>query len=169
MLLALVLLGGALALVVGAPERSDRAQRVRGHRVFRVSRPAVHGLEVTLGERQLTARRAGSGWTVDGRPAGPGTAAALDEVLARLAALRAVDVFRPREEGDFGFTRPRAIIVLLTERRARRVVLGEPTVAGNALYARREGDRRVMQVGIAILSDLERLFYNHARERHAGA
>ena len=94
-------------------------------------------------------------------------AQALDDLVATLADLRAVDVFRPRELADFGFEPPRAVITLLTPRRTRRVVLGEATMAGNALYARREGDRRVMQVGIGILTDLERLFYNRQRERAA--
>jgi len=160
-----VLLGGLLVLGVRGPERQGGAPR--GHRVFGVARQAIEAIDVTLGERRFAARRAPGGWTIDGRPAGPGTASALDDLGARLAALRATDVFRPGDGADFGFTRPRAEIVLRTPRGTRRVTLGDTNAAASALYARRAGDARVMQVGIGILSDVERVLYNRDREAAA--
>jgi hypothetical protein len=157
-----VLLGGLLVLGVRGPVPQGGAPR--GHRVFGVGLHAVEALDVSLGERRFAAQRGPGGWTVDGRPAGPGTASALDDLAVRLVALRATDVFRPGDGADFGFAHPRAEIVLRTARGVRRVTLGDPNAAASAVYARRAGDARVMQIGIGILSDVERVLYNRARE-----
>jgi hypothetical protein len=158
--LALVVaLAAALLLVVRAPVRKTGWYALRGHRVFGVGRGAVRGIEVAFGERRFVARRTEQGWEIDGSAAGRGVAEALDGLLETLVHLRAVDVFRNRDTSAFGLARPRATIDLVTARGARRLVIGETNLAGSALYARRVGDPRVLQVGTLLLSDLERVFY----------
>ena len=49
---------------------------------------------------------------------------------------------------------------MVIARGVRRLVIGDLNAAGGALYARREGDPRVLEVGSALLSDLERVFFN---------
>jgi len=103
--------------------------------------------------------RAADGWDVDGRPATPPTAEALDDLLDSLLGLRAVDVFRTSDPSAFGLGRPRGTITVVTGRSARRLLVGGLNAAGSAFYARREGDPRVLQVGTLVLSEVERVFY----------
>jgi hypothetical protein len=145
---------------VRAPEPQPASQARRGHRVFGLAHAAVRGLDVTLGTRSFSARRAGRGWELDGRAASPREAEALDDLLDALVGLRAVDVFRPREAASYGFDRPAATIEVHTPRGVRRLVLGGMNSAGSALYARRIADPRVLQVGTLLLTELERVFYN---------
>jgi hypothetical protein len=154
-----VALGAFLVVTVRAPERPVGEHAVRGHRVFRVARHAVRALDVTLGERRFSARRAGAGWELDGRPAPPRAAEALDDLLDTLATLRAVDVFRRRDVASYGLDRPQATFALHTARRTRRVVVGGLNAAASALYAERAGDPRVLLVGTLILTEAERVFY----------
>jgi len=147
-------------VAVRAPDRPRGLHAVRGHRVFRVARPAVRGLEVTLGTRHFSARRSAAGWELDGRGAPPRAAEALDDLVDTMVALRAVDVFRSRDTASYGLERPEATIVVYTARGERRLVVGAMNAAGSALYARRSGDPRVMQVGTLLLTEIERVFYN---------
>ena len=137
----------------------------RGTRVMRVVAAHVQTVEVEVGDRRFAARRTGGGWEIDGRVADERTAEALTDLVDTLARLRAVDAFRPRDAASYGLDRPRVTIAISTAHRTRRLLLGDANVAASALYARREGDPRVLQVGIGLLSDVERVFYM----RDAGA
>ncbi len=163
LLLALVVLGALLVTIVRPPVRPTGLEAVRGHRVFGAA--AVQGVEVSWEGRKFVARRESAGWEIDGQHASPEAAAALADLVAALRDLRAVDVFRPREVATYGFERPRGTIVLTTKHRVRRLVVGELNAAGSALYARREGDARVLQIGLAIASAVERVLYNRDRQR----
>jgi hypothetical protein len=153
-------LGATLAMLVRPPERQDGLRSARGHRVLRVAPHAVRALEVTLDGRRFAARRSADGWEVDGRPASPRTAEAVGDLVATLGRLRAVDAFRPRDPAAFGLDRPRGTIVVETQRGTRRLALGGVNAAASALYARRDGDPRVIQVGIMLLSEIERVFFS---------
>jgi hypothetical protein len=155
----LVGVAGLLALVVKAPERLSGPAAVRGHRILGVSRPAVRALDVTLDERRFAAHRRADGWEIDGHPAPPRVADALEDLVDTLARLRAVDVFRSRDPSTYGLDRPRATIEVTANRRRRRLVLGAMNAAGSAFYGMREGDPRVLQVGALIVSEIERVFY----------
>jgi len=144
---------------VRAPVRTAGKEAARGHRVFPVARHAVQGVDVALGERRFTARRTAGTWELDGRPASPHAAAALDDLVEALVALRAVDVFRGRDAGSYGFDRPEGTLTLHTARGIRRVVLAGLNAAGSALYAQRIGDPRVLLVGTLLLTEIERIFY----------
>jgi hypothetical protein len=157
-----VLVAALVAWMVRSPT-APAPSAVRGHRVFGVAKTSVRQIDVALGERRFTARRTDAGWELDGRPAGPGAAAALDDLLLGLVDLRAVDVFRPRDGSTFGLDVPRATITLHTARGTRRVAVGGANVAGSAFYARREGSPRVVQVGTLILSRIERVFFQRDR------
>jgi hypothetical protein len=154
-----VALGAALVLSVRAPLRPTGRDAVRGHRVLGVARQAVRGIDVVLGERRFTARHTASGWETDGRLASPPTADALHDLVETLVGLRSVDAFRARDTSSYGLDRPQATIEVLTPRGVRRVVLGALNSSGSAVYARRSGDPRVLQVGAGLLSTLERVFY----------
>ena len=159
LLAGLVALGGALALVVRTPARRTGFYAVRGHRVFGVSGRAVRSLEVVLAGRRFSARRLDESWELDGRRASPAAAEAITDLVDALGGLRAVDAFRPRDASGYRLDRPRGTITLATGRGVRRLVLGDPNTPGSALYARREGDPRIAQIGTMILSEIERVFY----------
>jgi len=162
-LAALVTIGLVLFAVVRAPE-PPRPPAERGHRLFPVGRDAVRGLDVVLGDRRVSARRTRDGWTIDGGPAAAGTAGALDDLVATLVGLRAVDVFRDRDGASYGLERPRVTITLLTDARSHRLDIGDPNAGSSAFYARRTGDPRILEVGALVLTELERVFYNRDRE-----
>ena len=148
-----------LVLLVRAPERRTGREAVRGHRVVGVARHAIRGIDVALDDRRFSARRTADGWQIDGRPASGATADALQDLAEGLADVRAVDTFRARDASSFGLDRPRATIDVVTSRGSRRLVLGALNSSGSAVYARRTGDPRVVQVGAGLLSDVERVFY----------
>jgi len=153
-------------VLVRAPERPPPPGE-RGHRIFRVRPQAVRGIDVALRERSFSARRTADGWTIDGKPAGTHTAEALDDLVTLLATLRAVDVFRHEDPSHFGLEQPSGTITLVTARGDRRLVLGAHNLASTALYARRDGDPRLLQVGTMLLSSLDRVFYRRDQgERH---
>ena len=148
-----------LVVTVRAPVRRAGKDAARGHRVFPVARDAVQGLDVALGERRFTARRAAGAWELDGRSVSPRAAAALDDLVDALVALRVVDVFRGGAADAYGLDRPAGTITLSTPRGTRRVVVGGLNAAGSALYAQRVGDPRVLLVGTLLLTEIERVFY----------
>jgi Domain of unknown function (DUF4340) len=158
LLIALVALGAVLVTLVRPPERPPPPGE-RGHRILRVSRADVRGIDVTLGERHFAAQPMAGGWSIDGRPAGKLATDALDDLARMLTTLRAVDVFRHAEPSHFGLDAPTGVITLATPRGPRRLSLGAHNSAASALYARRDDDPRIMQVGILLLSSLDRVFY----------
>jgi hypothetical protein len=147
-------------MVHGPVERTG-FHALRGHRVFGVPLAAVRGIEVEMAGRRFAAHRRDHGWEIDGRGANPGTTAALDDLVETVANLRAVDVFRP-EGGttSYGLAPPRGTITVMTARAARRLLLGDPNTSGSAFYARRAEDSRVIQVGMPLLTAIERVFYH---------
>ena len=151
-----------------APVRLRGQFAVRGHRVFGVGPGAVRGIDVALEGRRFSARRTAEGWEIDGRRSSAGTAAALDDLLAAVVGLRAVDSFRSRDAASYGLERPHATIEVATARGVRRLLIGDLNAAGSAFYARRAGDPRVLEVGSGLLSDLERVFFNRDGPRSAG-
>lgn len=146
-------------LLVEGPAQRSGPESVRGPRVLRLRAPSVRGFEVDAGARRLVAVRTPGGWRLDGRPAAAGAAEALDAFVDTLARLRAVDAFRPRDRAALGLAAPAATITIHTARRELRVRLGTPNAAGSAVYAEREAHPRVFLVGTALLSAIDRLFY----------
>jgi hypothetical protein len=167
-LAALVAVAAALVFVVRAPVQRSGFYAVRGHRVFRVPREAVRGIDVVLEERRFSARRTGQGWRLDGAPASPESGRALDDLLEALVGLRVTDSFRSRDASTFGLDQPRASIEVFTPRGVRRLTLGAMNSTASALYARREGNPRILQIGALLLSELERVFYTRDRARPVG-
>ena len=150
------MVGVVLVAVVRRPERA-RPPGERGHRVFSVAADAVRGLDLAVDDRRLSARRARDGWIVDGAPATAATARALDDLVATLAGLRAVDVFRDRDGAAYGLDQPRATIAVVTDGASQRLDIGAANAASSALYARRAGDPRMLQVGALLVTELERV------------
>ena len=148
---------GLLVLLVRAPVPPTGLEAAGGRRVFGGERVAA--IMMRWGDRELHASRDGSGWAIDGRAVPSATATALDDLLATLGRLRAVDVFRPHDAGAYGLDRPRGTIELQGGAHVRRLTIGALNTAGSAFYARREGDGRILQVGSGIDSEIERVFY----------
>jgi hypothetical protein len=46
-----------------------------------------------------------------------------------------------------------------TPRGRRRLVIGAMNAGGSAFYAREDGDPRILQVGAALVTEIERVFY----------
>jgi hypothetical protein len=154
-----VLGAAALVLTVEAPRRPTGLESVRGPRVLRVRPDRVRRVELAGGTRRLVAVRAAGGWALDGRPADGATAEALDALVETLANLRALDAFRPGDRKALGLDPPAATLAVFTGDRERRLALGAPNAAGNALYAERAGHPRVFVVGTGMLSAIDRVFY----------
>ena len=151
--------GALLAAIVRPPPRRTGFYALRGHRIFAVRGASVQGVDVQYRGRRFVARRTASGWDIDGSGASHGASGAIGDLVDTLVTLRAIDVFRPRDQTAFGFDRPHATIDLVTSRRRQRLVLGGLNAAGSALYARHDRDPRVFLVGTLLLSEIERVFY----------
>jgi hypothetical protein len=158
----LVALGAALVCVIEAPPRRTGEELMRGPRVMRVAPHAVRTLTVTEGDESFAAERRAGGWTIDGMQASDEAALALDDLVAALAKLRAIDAFTPDEPADWGLDPPRGTIGIETAKRRRRLALGAVVSSGGAFYAQRDGDRRIFTVGVGLLSAVERVFYQRA-------
>jgi hypothetical protein len=158
-LAVLVAVGVLLVLAVRPPPVPSGPQAVRGRRVLGLHRPHVRSVSVTLRGRRVSAERVGKGWAVGDRSVGGPAVEALDDLVETLVGLRAVDAFLPRDAASYGLDPPQGIVSVTTARGTRTLVLGGLNAAGSAVYARREGDPRVLQVGTALLSALERVFY----------
>ena len=157
--------GALLVVAVRPPVRLTGLQAVHGQRVLPGVPRAAEEVLLRWDERALRAQRRADGWQVDGATAAPATADALEDLLATLARLRAVDAFTPRDGDAYGLTSPRGAIELRRGTRVRRLVLGGTNAAGSALYARRDGERRVLQLGIGLVSTIERVFYSRDSQR----
>jgi hypothetical protein len=165
----LVAVGVVLVVLVKAPVRLTGRELVRGSHVLRVDRADVRGIDVDFEGRHFAAVRSGEGWQLDGGAASAGAADALNDLLDLLVDLRAVDVFRASDPKPFGFDPPRGTVELVTPGTRRRLVIGGLNTAGSVAYARRDQDPRVYQVGIFLLSSLERVFYQRDGAKPAGA
>jgi uncharacterized protein DUF4340 len=159
-----VVLGAVLVAVVRPPVRPTGPESVRGRRVFRGLRRAD---EVTVAWRGATVRatHARDGWRVDATDVSPQAADALDDLVATLAHLRAIDAFRPRDAAAFGLDDPRGSVTLRHGRRTQRLTIGGVNAAASAFYARLDGDTAVLQVGSGLSSLLERVLYTTGRQR----
>lgn len=152
-----VVVGLMLVLAIEPPHRPTGAELERGPRIFRTSTHGIRRIEVTLGERHFAAARARDGWTLDGGPAPARARDALDALARELATTRAVDAFRAESFPAYGLEPPTGTLVVTTPRDAQRLALGTLNSAGSAFYARRDGQGRVMQVGVYLLETVQRV------------
>ncbi len=160
LLLALLVAVGAIALVVvEAPHRPTSRELVRGPRLMKAPASAIREISAVLGERRFTATRADDTWRIDGAAAPDGVAEALDDVVQTLVDLRAIDAFRGDGLAQFGLETPHGAVTIVSAGDTERLVLGDFNASGSAVYARRDGDPRVFQIGVFLPSALERVFY----------
>jgi len=156
-LVMLVVIGLGLLLWIEPPHRKTGAELARGPRALRIVPGRVTALELRVGVRRTTAARGPTGWTVDGRAAAPLVASALDDLVAALAGLRAVDAFRTPDFAAFGLDPPAATITVTSSDGVRRLALGKLNATGATVYARRDDHPRVLRLGVYLLSVLERV------------
>lgn len=160
LLLALLVAAGAIALlVVEAPYRPTSRELVRGPRLMKAPASSIREISAVLGERRFTATRADGAWRIDGAAAPDGVAAALDDVVQTLVDLRAIDAFRGDGLAQFGLETPHGAVTIVSADDTERLLLGDFNASGSAIYARRDGDPRVFQIGVFLPSALERVFY----------
>jgi hypothetical protein len=159
LLALLVAIGGVALWIVEAPHRPTSRELVRGSRLVKAKPSAIREVSAVLGERRFRATRTGDGWRIDGAPASAGVADALNDVVQTLADLRAIDAFRGDGLSQFGLEQPHGAVTIVSADDTERLQLGDFNTAGSAIYARRDGDPRVFQIGVFLPSALERVFY----------
>jgi hypothetical protein len=160
LLLVLLVAAGAIGLVVvEAPYRPTSRELVRGPRLMKAPPSAIREITAVLGERRFTATRTDGGWRIDGNPATAGVADALDDVVQTLVDLRAIDAFRGDGLAQFGLETPHGTVTIVSEDDTERLELGDFNAGGSAIYARRDGDPRIFQIGVFLASSLEKVFY----------
>lgn len=166
LLAALVVVGVVLTIVVRPTVRVAPGTS-RGTGVLGMPARSIRAIDVELGGRRFVARRAAAGWDVDGAGAAPRVAAALDDLAVALGALRPLDRFRAPSGAPFGLDPPRGRIVVTTAHRRQQLILGALNTRGTAVYARRGRDPRVLQLGLGVVSAIERVLYfrDLARQR----
>jgi hypothetical protein len=155
----LVAIGGVGLYLVEAPYRPTSRELVRGSRLMKAQPSTIREVSAVLGERRFTATRADDGWRIDGAPAPAGVADALNDVVQTLVDLRAIDAFRGDGLAQFGLEQPRGSVTVVSADDTELLQLGDFNTTGSAIYARRDGDPRVFQIGVFLPSALERVFY----------
>jgi hypothetical protein len=156
-LAGLVAVGLALVLAIEAPRRRTGEELARGPRIFRTSPHGIRRIEAALGERRFVAERTHDGWKLDAFPAAARAQEALDSLATELATLRAIDAFRVAAPAAYGLEPANGAIVVTTRRNVQRLTLGTLNSAGSAFYARRDEHARVLQVGVYLLSTIQRV------------
>jgi hypothetical protein len=169
-LAAFVAIAALLAATVEPPRRLSGPDRVRGPRVIRAQSRDVQRLELDVAGRRLGAERAAAGgWRLDAGLASPALGEALDALTTELVGLRAVDAFRGDDVKSLGLDPPAATIAVTTSRGVQRLAFGSSNAAGSTVYARREGHRRVLQVGVYVVELVRRIFEVRDREGRAAS
>lgn len=159
LLALLVAVGGIALVVVEAPYRPTSRELVRGPRLMKAPATSIREIAAVFGEQRFTATRVDGAWRIDGAAAPDGVAAALDDVVQTLVELRAIDAFRGDGLAQFGLETPHGTVTIVSDDDTERLVLGDFNTSGSAIYARRDGDPRVFQIGVFLPSALERVFY----------
>lgn len=156
-LAAFVAAGLGLVLAIPQERRRTGAELVRGARPFRVAVDEVRRVEVTIASLSFVAERTGDAWRLDGAPASPSARDAIEALVREIANVRAIDAFRPSSLAEFGLDPPRGTIVVTTARGVQRLALGSLNAAGSAVYARRGGHGRVLQLGVYLIEVVRRV------------
>jgi hypothetical protein len=166
-----VLAGAVLVWLTPAPRRQTGIAALTGARLFKVDAGGVSQLDFRLRDEDASFARRDGAWTADGTPATAGEAAAVDDLVALLVRLRAVDSFRTADLAQFAFDPPQATITLKASGRETVLQVGGFNSTGTTVYGRREGDPRVFQIGTQILSSMQAVLYQRklAREGKAAA
>lgn len=165
-LVLFVLAAGGLALLVGPREATSPGAVADEAPLLHVRAGSIRMLDVEIDGRRIAAARAGGGWSVADRPATPALASALEDLAGALASLQALDRFRSDDRAQFGLVDPRGRLRIGLARGRRELLLGATTPNGTALYARRARDPHlVVQVGIGLLSAIDRVFFFAAAQR----
>lgn len=168
-LVLLVAAGVAGVLLVDAPVPPLPREQVTGPYIVKVPAAAVTAIEVALADGRVRLERRDGGWLADGTPAGKPLAAAADDFVGVLVALRAVDRFHQEHDAPFGLDAPIGGVTVESPRRTVRLALGGFNAARSAVYARRDDQPRVLLVGAYLLAAMDRIFYELHRERDGGA
>jgi len=164
-LLGIVACAGLAVLVVDPPPRQAPGDQVRGPRVVKLRSTDVQGLTLALRDGRMAIARRGEHWDVDGQPSGERLAESIDDLIALLTTMRAVDRFRAPDDAAYGLDAPLGLIEVRGTLRETRLVLGALNHAGSAVYARRDGHPRVLLLGSHLLSAIDRVFYFRSRGR----
>jgi hypothetical protein len=154
-----VVVGALLVWLAPAPRRQTGIEALRGARLFEVEPPDVSEIDFRLRDDHVRLVRRDGAWQVDGRPANAGETAAIDDLLALLTRLRAVDAFRSDDHSQFVFDPPQATITLTASNHDTALELGGFNSTGTTVYGRRAGDPRVFQIGTQILSSMQAVLY----------
>jgi hypothetical protein len=156
-LAAFVVLGLGLVWMIEPPRRRSGPELVRGPRPFRIGVGDIQRIEVTMGSRSFVAERVEDGWRLDGTPPSAAGHDAIATLADELVRLRALDAFRPSSFTEFGLDPPRGTIAVTSRRGVQRLALGSLNAAGSAVYARRAGHARVLQLGVYLLEVVRRV------------
>jgi hypothetical protein len=170
-LVALVAIGVAGVLLVHAPVVPVPREQVHGPRVVKVPAAAITAVEIALADGRARLVRTGTGWEVEGMPANEHLAAAVNDLVGLLVGLRAVDRFPDARDEPFGLDAPIGRVTVETPRRRVELALGHFNTSRSAVYARRDGQPRVLLIGSYLLEAMDRVFYRLHLERdgHAAA
>jgi hypothetical protein len=124
----------------------------------------IRGIRIRESSRELRAVREGSRWRVVVPPGARADAGeAVRDLVDALVTLVPVDTFTRRQidRRPFGLDPERTRIELEIQGATEPVVLllGDHVPTGGSIYGALGSDSRVYQIGVLVLSEIERVFY----------
>lgn len=160
LLVAVLLLGGYIALVERQDEQQDRRQE-RARRALRFEPERVTHLRIATTDLQAALEKDGRTWWLTSPVRARANAGEVARILDTLEALVRSEVITGREQReqnlspqDFGFARPRARISLRENGRDMTLLIGRDTPLGGNLFVKVETEASIFVASSNLLASL---------------
>ena len=152
-------LGGWVLFVEGLRVERAAPEWERGEKIVDCTRAPLSAIEITGGAKALGGKKTGERWIAEVPAERRDRVALAFEDLARsLCELPILDrIAEPDELGDYGLEPPARELRLDQGERKRTLDLGAATPAQNLLYARFRDERAVLQVGVLVRHEVEKV------------
>lgn len=160
LLVAVLALGGYIALVERRDDQQDRRQE-RARRALRFEPAQVTQLRIATADMQATVEKEGGTWRLTNPVRARANAGEVARILDTLEALVRSEVITGRQQreqnltaNDFGFARPRARISLRENGRDMTLLIGRDTPLGGNLFVNVETEASIFVASSNLLASL---------------
>lgn len=151
LLIATLVLAGLLATLYWSnhhppSEQTAKASPNTAPKILTLKQDDISGLDIKKegGEVRLEKDAAGQ-WQITGPKTLPADQEAVSSLLSTLSSLDSVRLVdeRPADLKQYGLTKPRSEVAVTEKDKSQKLVVGDDTPSGNAVFAKLEADPRV--------------------------
>ena len=127
-------------------EETAKASPDTAPKILTLKQDDISALDIKKeGDEVRLEKDAAGQWQITGPkplPADQGAVSSLLSTLSSLASVRLVDE-KPADLNQYGLTKPRAEVAVTEKGKSQKLVVGDDTPSGNAVFAKLEADPRV--------------------------